>query len=95
MSLVDQRQQLFLPVENKAVNVIWTSSVAATPEADELLKGEIEMKETYFGGKRKGKRGRGAYNKVPVFGIVERKGVVIVSVVRDVTAESLLNITVK
>ena len=27
------------------------------------LGGEVEMDESYFGGKRKGKRGRGAYNK--------------------------------
>ena len=28
--------------------------------------------ESYFGGKRKGKRGRGAEGKIPVFGILER-----------------------
>jgi len=32
------------------------------------LSGELEIDETYFGGKRKGKRGRGALNKVVVFG---------------------------
>ena len=32
------------------------------------LRGELEIDETYFGGKRKGKRGRGAHNKVIVFG---------------------------
>jgi len=31
--------------------------------------GEIEVDESYFGGYRKGKRGRGAAGKVPVFGI--------------------------
>ena len=36
---------------------------------DQLLGGEIEMDESYFGGKRKGNRGRGAKNKIPVFGI--------------------------
>jgi transposase len=83
------------PTALKAVNMIRTAIVAQTPEADELLQGEIEMDETYFGGRRKGKRGRGAFNKVPVFGILERKGVVKVSVVSDVTAESLLNMTVR
>ncbi|MHA2219369.1 MAG: IS1595 family transposase, partial [Candidatus Hodarchaeales archaeon] len=57
--------------------------------------GEIELDESYFGGTRKGKRGRGAYNKVPVFGILERNGTVLVEVVKDVTAESLLSMTVK
>jgi transposase-like protein len=32
------------------------------------------MDESYFGGKRKGNRGRGAKNKIPVFGILERDG---------------------
>ena len=35
------------------------------------LAGEIEADESYFGGKRKGKRGRGAAGKVPVFGILK------------------------
>jgi len=34
------------------------------------LSGDLELDESYFGGKRKGKRGRGAYNKAIVFGIV-------------------------
>jgi transposase len=33
-----------------------------------------EVDETYWGGRRKGKRGRGAAGKTPVFGIKERGG---------------------
>ena len=40
----------------------------------ELLDGEIEADESYFGGRRKGKRGRGAAGKVPVFGLLKRNG---------------------
>ena len=36
------------------------------------LKGEIEIDEAYFGGRRKGKRGRGAAGKSIVFGLLER-----------------------
>lgn len=61
----------------------------------QTARGEIELDETYFGGKRKGKRGRGASGKVPVFGILEHNGAVKVTVVKDVTAETLLNETVK
>ena len=39
-----------------------------------LMAGEIEVDESYFGGKRKGKRGRGAAGKVPVFGLLTRDG---------------------
>jgi len=34
--------------------------------------GEVECDESYFGGRRKGKRGRGAAGKVPVFGLLKR-----------------------
>ena len=32
--------------------------------------GEVEVDESYFGGRRKGKRGRGSAGKVPVFGLL-------------------------
>jgi transposase len=87
--------QLSYPTVLKAVTLIRVAIVANTKDAQDLLNGEIELEETYFGGRRKGKRGRGAYNKVPVFGILERDGTVRVDVVKDVTAESLLSMTVK
>ncbi len=59
------------------------------------LEGEVEMDESYFGGKRKGRRGRGAEGKVPVFGIMERGGKVVVEVVRDVSRESLLRLAIQ
>ena len=46
-------------------------------EASEFLSGEIEVDESYFGGRRKGKRGRGAGGKTPVFGLLKRGGRVI------------------
>jgi len=54
------------------------------------LSGELELDETYFGGKRKGKRGRGALNKAIVFGVLERNGKVYTTVVPDVTAATLM-----
>lgn len=53
------------------------------------LKGTVEADETYFGGKRKGKRGRGAFNKQAVFGVLERNGRVYTAVVNDVSAKTL------
>jgi len=38
------------------------------------LAGQIEVDESYFGGHRKGKRGRGAAGKIPVFGLLKRGG---------------------
>lgn len=44
--------------------------------------GEIEVDESYFGGVRKGKRGRGAAGKVPVFGLLKRSGKVYTTMIR-------------
>jgi ISXO2-like transposase domain len=38
------------------------------------VEGLVEVDESYFGGVRKGKRGRGAAGKIPVFGILKRGG---------------------
>ena len=76
-----------------ATDVIRESIIQHAP--DYKMSGRIEMDESYFGGKRKGKRGRGAANKVPVFGILERKGRVSVTIVPNVSAETLLGLTVK
>ena len=54
------------------------------------LKGEIEMDESYFGGRQKGKRGRGAGGKSIVFGLLERDGRVYTKVVEQVTAKELM-----
>ena len=49
--------------------------IAEHRETQYPFKGEIEVEESYFGRKRvKGKRGRGAYKKTPVFGILKRGG---------------------
>jgi transposase len=54
------------------------------------LRGEIELDEAYFGGRRKGKRGRGAAGKSLVFGLLERKGRVYTKVVESVSAPELM-----
>ena len=51
-------------------------------EAKELFDGEIELDESYFGGVRKGKRGRGAGGKTAVFGLLRRNGKVYTVVVK-------------
>lgn len=58
-----------------------------------VLEGSsVEADETYIGGKRHGKRGRGAEGKTPVFGIAQRQGKVIAKVVPNVQANTLLSI---
>jgi transposase len=47
-------------------------------ESEAMFGGEIEVDESYFGGKRKGKRGRGAAGKIPVFGLLKEVAWVLV-----------------
>jgi transposase len=53
-------------------------------------RGEFEVDESYFGGVRKGKRGRGAAGKVPVFGILKRGGKVYTKMIADASSKTLL-----
>lgn len=59
------------------------------------LNGHVEIDETYNGGVRKGKRGRGAEGKTPVFGMVERQGEIRAAVVENVRTVTLLPIVEK
>ena len=66
------------------------SRIAEFCETQSPLKGEIEVDESYFGGKRiKGKRGRGAFKKTPVFGIFKRGGKVYTEIVPDCAKATL------
>ena len=61
-------------------------------QAEEILGGEIELDESYFGGARKGKRGRRAARKVIVFCILKRGDRVYTKVVDDTKADTLMPI---
>jgi len=56
------------------------------------LNGEVEADESYFGGIRKGKRGRGAAGKVAVFGLLKGCGKVFTAIVPNARTETLLPI---
>ena len=60
-------------------------------EASELAD-EIELDESYFGGVRKGKRGRGAAGKVPVFGLLKRGGKVYTQIIDNTRTDTLMPI---
>jgi transposase-like protein len=58
-----------------------------------LEAGEFELDESYFGAKRvRGKRGRGAAGKTPVFGLLKRGGKVFVTIVPNCSKEALMPI---
>ncbi len=71
----------------KIREVIVVQLDAAFPES-----GLFEVDESYFGGTRKGKRGRGAAGKVPVFGILKRGGRVYTQIIGNTKTATLLPI---
>ncbi len=56
------------------------------------FQGEVEADESYFGGIRKGKRGRGAAGKVVAFGLLKRCGKVHVVTIDDTRSGRLSGI---
>ena len=64
--------------------VLIRKSIAEYQENISQFSGEVELDESYFGGRKKGdKRGRGVTNKVPVFGIKKRKGKVYTQIIKN------------
>ena len=62
-------------------------------DGHEKFSGEFELDESYFGAKRiRGKRGRGAAGKTPVFGLLKRDGKVYVEIVKNCKREELMPI---
>ena len=61
-------------------------------QAPERFAGEVEVDESYFGGRRKGKRGRGAGGKVPVFDLLKRGGKVHTLVIPNAAGRTLMPI---
>ncbi len=59
-------------------------------ESDGILKNEVEVDETYIGGKRPGKRGRGAEGKTAVIGIAQRKGKITTNIVADTKRSTVM-----
>lgn len=65
----------------------------------EIIASELEAEneamfgdESCFGGRRKGKRGRGAAGKMPVFGLLKRGGKVYTKIVPDASGATLIPI---
>lgn len=58
--------------------------IAEYCEQEAKLSGEVEADESYFGPRRvRGKKGRGAYKKIPVVGLLKRKGKVYTKIVQE------------
>jgi len=75
-------------LQRKTVNSIFfkirTRIAQECERQSPLAQGEVEVDESYFGPRRvRGKRGRGAGHKTPVFGLLKRQGKVYTEIVPD------------
>ena len=78
---------------NKYLTAIRLRIVSHCRQDSQPLAGQIEVDESYFGGRRiKGKRGRGAGGKIIVFGLLKRAGEVYTEIVPDCSAYTLQRI---
>ena len=81
----------FTNISEKTINKITKNiRILMSKECEKISKfnGEIEIDESYFGSKRvRGKRGRGATNKTPVFGMLKRDGKVYTQIVKNCSAK--------
>ncbi len=59
------------------------------------FQGEVEADESYFGGVRKDKRGRGVAGKIAVFGLLKRGGKVYTTMILNAKTETFLPIIKK
>jgi transposase len=80
----------------RSVNAIYLKIRQRLAEACEdvsPLKGAVEVDESYFGARRvRGRRGRGAYGKTIVFGLLKRQGKVYTEIVPDCSKATLQGI---
>src|SRR3989344_3622372 len=96
LEVPDSRAAREMGVNRHSAGRVYTAirkRIARFCERERLLgRGEHEVDESYFGGHRKGNRGRGAAGKVPVFGLLKRQGMVYTRIVKDVSRETLRKI---
>jgi transposase len=96
LDLTAQNTALLTGISRRTVNKLFLKfryRLAGLCDAGKDFEGEVELDESYFGAKRvRGKRGRGAAGKTPVFGILKRDSHVYVEIVPNCSKESLLPI---
>ncbi|MDR0437920.1 MAG: IS1595 family transposase [Bacteroidales bacterium] len=97
LGLEAQKVAEFVNVNRVTVNRIFNKireRIAEICETESpFVNGEIELDESYFGAKRvRGKGGRGASGKTPVFGMLKRDGRVYTQIVKNCTVAELMPI---
>jgi len=95
MSALQFQRQVGIPTYETAFTMLHKLRAAMVRQGRDKLSGLVEVDETYVGGKKPGKTGRGAEGKVIVAGAVDIRGKnanrVRLKVIPNVTQETLTN----
>jgi transposase len=90
---VSEITKISRPTINKIYLMLRNIIAKDCDENSIFVSGEIEFDESYFGSSRvKGKRGRGAKGKIPVFGVLKRGNKVYTQIVKNCSIAELLPI---
>ena len=96
LDLTATNTALLTDISRNSINRIYASLrclIATLSINSPASSGEFELDESYFGAKRvRGKRGRGAAGKTPVFGLLKRDGKVLVEIVQNCSKAQLMPI---
>jgi transposase len=96
LDLTATNTALLTDISRNSINRIYASLrclVASLSINSPATSGEFELDESYFGARRvRGKRGRGAAGKTPVFGLLKRDGKVLVEIVQNCSKAQLMPI---
>ena len=96
LDLTATNTALLTDISRNSINRIYASLrclIATLSINSPATCGEFELDESYFGARRvRGKRGRGAAGKTPVFGLLKRDGRVLVEVVQNCSKAQLMPI---
>jgi len=90
-----QQLGISYPTAHKAFHLIRQSIIAHAGNSNSLPDGKVEAEETYFENRREDHRAKNSKSGFPVFGILERKGLVKVEPLQDVGAEAVFNLRVR
>jgi transposase len=78
---------------NRIFNLIRDKIFEKLDQNTDTFDGEVELDESYFGPTRvRGKRGRGAGQKIKVFGVLKRQGKVHIQIVENCSKSQLIPI---
>ena len=96
LDLTATNTALLTDISRNSINRIYAALrrlIATSCINSPATSGEFELDESYFGARRvRGKRGRGAAGKTPVFGLLKRDGKVLVEIVENCSKAQLMPI---